>query len=112
MYTLCVLALHYGATQAVHPMGVREQFLNLSRFHLDSGNQIRFWEGWATGQLNMATYLFDIVQRKQATVADLLNSSPINLYFKRRLVGNKLSGIACCQFVDLEEQRYLCVGVT
>jgi hypothetical protein len=38
--------------------------------------------------------LFNIVHRKQAKVAEVLSSTPLNVSFRKALVGNKLvSGI-------------------
>ena len=34
--------------------------------------------------------LFNIVRKKQATVADVFSSNPLNVGFRRTLVGNKL----------------------
>jgi len=53
-------------------MGVKDQFLNLGRFKLVSGNQIRFWEdNWLGNQKLKDQFpnLFNIVRRKHATVA-------------------------------------------
>jgi len=51
--------------------------------------------------------LFNIVRKKQATVADVLNSTPLNVSFRRALVGNKLlewqSLVARVAFINLNE---------
>ena len=53
--------------------------------------------------------LFNIVRKKQATVADVLNSTPLNVSFKRALVVNKLlewqSLVARVVFINLNEGR-------
>ena len=51
--------------------------------------------------------LFNIVWKKQATVADVLNSTPLNVSFRRTLVGNKLlewqSIVARVAFINLND---------
>ena len=77
-------------------MGVKDQFLNLGRFKLVGGNQIRFWEdNWLGNQKLKDQFpnLFNIVQRKHATVvAEVFSSNPLNVSFRRVLVGDKLTG--------------------
>ncbi|WVZ82089.1 LOW QUALITY PROTEIN: hypothetical protein U9M48_029391 [Paspalum notatum var. saurae] len=91
-------------------MGVKDQFLNLGRFKLVSGNQLRFWKDiWLGNQALKFKYpnLFNIVRKKRATVADVLSSSPLNISFRRGLVGNKLVEwhglVASLIHVNLEE---------
>jgi len=91
-------------------MGVKNQFLNLGRFKLVSGDQLRFWEDiWLGNQPLKFRYpvLFNIVRKKHATVANVLSSSPLNISFRRALVGNKLfewhSLVASLTHVNLEE---------
>jgi hypothetical protein len=51
--------------------------------------------------------LFNIVRKKQATMIDVLNSTPLDVSFKRALVGNKLlewqSPVARVAFINLNE---------
>ena len=53
--------------------------------------------------------LFNIVHKKQAIVADVLNSTPLNVSFRRALVGNKLlewqSLAARVAFINLNKGR-------
>ena len=80
-------------------MGVKDQFLNLGRFKLDSGIRIRFWKDkWLGNQKLKDQFpnLFNIVQRKYATVAKVLSSNPLNVSLRRTLVGDKF-GIALLQ---------------
>ena len=71
----------------------KQQFLNLSRFKLVSGNQIRF--GKTFGQITMLsrTYpnLHNIVRNKYATVATKFTRAAVNVSFRRSLIGNKLN---------------------
>ncbi|WVZ62477.1 hypothetical protein U9M48_012225 [Paspalum notatum var. saurae] len=74
-------------------MGVKAQFLNLGSFILKNGTQVRFWEDtWLGGVALKYQFpsLFNIVRKKQATVAEVLGSSPLNVSFRRSLIGNKL----------------------
>jgi hypothetical protein len=58
---------------------------------------------------NQYPNLFNIVRKKQATVADVLNSTPLNVSFRRALVGNKLlewqSLVVRVAFINLNECR-------
>jgi hypothetical protein len=40
------------------------------------------------GKINDCPNLFNIVRKKQATVANVLNFTPLNVSFRRALVGN------------------------
>ncbi|WVZ53448.1 hypothetical protein U9M48_004388, partial [Paspalum notatum var. saurae] len=74
-------------------MRVKDQFLNLGRFKLVSGNELSFWvDIWLDNQALKFKYpnLFSIVRKKHAAVANVLSSSPLNISFRRGLVGNKL----------------------
>ncbi|WVZ59014.1 LOW QUALITY PROTEIN: hypothetical protein U9M48_009224 [Paspalum notatum var. saurae] len=66
-------------------MGIKDQFLNLGSFIFKNGIQIR------RDILKVLIPLtFNFVRKKHATVAEVLDSSPLNVSFKRSLVGNKL----------------------
>ena len=93
-------------------LGVKDIFLSLEKFKLDNRTQIRFWEDkWLGSQALKIQYpnLFNIVRKKQATVADVLNSTPLNVSFRRALFGNKLlewqSRVARVAFINLNEGR-------
>ena len=65
-------------------MGVKNQFLRLGCFKLNSGTQISFWEDiWLGNQAFKTQYqdLYSIVHK----------STPLNVSFRRVLAGNKLS---------------------
>jgi len=86
-------------------------FLSLGKLKL-TGTQIRFWEDkWLGSQALKIQYpdLFNIVRKKQATMADVLNSNPLNVSFIRALVGNKLlewqSLAARVAFINLNKGR-------
>ncbi|WVZ49016.1 LOW QUALITY PROTEIN: hypothetical protein U9M48_000398 [Paspalum notatum var. saurae] len=73
-------------------MGVKEQFLDLGKFILLSGNQIRFWDDKWLGNHKLSLQypnLFNIVRHKHTTVAEVLNATPLNVSFRRSLEGIK-----------------------
>jgi hypothetical protein len=66
----------------------------LGCFKLNSGTQISFCEDiWLGNQAFKTQYpdLYSIVRRKHATVAEVLQSTPLNVSFRRALTENKLS---------------------
>ena len=74
-------------------MGVKNHFLSQGTFKLVSGVQIRFWEDRLLGNHAFKLQyinLFNIVCKKHATVPDVFSSNPLNVSFRRTLVGNKL----------------------
>ena len=74
-------------------MKVKDTFLNLGTFVLKNGEQIRFWEDkWLGNQPFMLQYptLYQIVRQKSATVATVLDRAPLNVSFRRALVGQNL----------------------
>ena len=74
-------------------MAVKDQFFNLVRFNLRDGSQIRFWEDtWLRNQPLSYRFpnLYNIVRKKHATVAKVFNTTPLNVSFRRALIGNKM----------------------
>jgi hypothetical protein len=74
-------------------MKAKELFLRCGVFTLKNGEQIRFWEDkWLGNQPLMFQYpsLYQIVQHKSATVAKVFSSVPLNVAFRRALVGHNL----------------------
>ena len=86
-----------------------EVFANGS-FNIKDGAKTRFWDDAWEGQVPFkAKYpsLFTVVRDPHATVAKVLATGPLNLYFRRALVDNKLvewqnlvAQIAHVQLVD------------
>ena len=73
--------------------GVKDPFLNLVKFKLGDETQLRFWEDkWLGNQLlkNRFPSLFNIVSKKQATVFEVFRTVPLNVSFRRSLIGNNL----------------------
>ena len=75
-------------------MGVKDQFINLGWFRLNNGTQIRFWEDKLLGHQAFKTQypnLYNVVCKKQATIAEVLQTALLNVFFIRPLVGTKLT---------------------
>jgi hypothetical protein len=56
------------------------------------GHQFIFWEDIWLGDTSLANQypsLYDIIQRKNFLIANVLSHSPLNIEFKRVLNGNK-----------------------
>ncbi|WVZ63094.1 LOW QUALITY PROTEIN: hypothetical protein U9M48_012759 [Paspalum notatum var. saurae] len=74
-------------------MKVKECFLQLSSFILHDGSQIRFWEDrWFSHLPLKIQYpsLYNIARKKNVTVSSVFSSIPLNISFRRALVGEKL----------------------
>ena len=75
-------------------MEVKDLFLSLGVFNVHSGDQTRFWvDLWLGNKTLKDEYpaLYRITRRKNVTVANVLNSRPLNVSFRRALSGNKLT---------------------
>jgi hypothetical protein len=74
-------------------MSVKDDFLNMERFHLQDGKKIRFWKDLWIGDIALKVQypnLFNIVRRKIETVAEVFRLSPLNVSFRRSLVDGNL----------------------
>jgi len=74
-------------------MNIKDQMMQLGKFKVNSGAQTRFWEDiWIGNTLlqNKFPGLYNIVRKKYAIVAQVLSSNPLNIFFRRPLVGNNL----------------------
>uniref|UniRef100_A0A453Q7T3 Reverse transcriptase zinc-binding domain-containing protein n=1 Tax=Aegilops tauschii subsp. strangulata TaxID=200361 RepID=A0A453Q7T3_AEGTS len=68
-------------------MRVKAAFFNRTKFVVGNGTSTRFWEDtWLAIQYPS---LYNIVQRRDAYVATVLQSNPLNIQFRRTLVGNR-----------------------
>ncbi|WVZ66350.1 hypothetical protein U9M48_015586, partial [Paspalum notatum var. saurae] len=70
-------------------MGVRNQFLSFGFFRTQNGQCVRFWEDKWNGRRAFMD-LYRIVRKKHVTVASVLNSVPLNVSFRRTLIGDNL----------------------
>jgi len=74
-------------------MKVTRDFLRFGTFVIKDGSQVRFWEDtWLENSPLRDQYpqLYNIVRKKQDTVADVLSTQIPNLSWRRDLIGNKL----------------------
>jgi hypothetical protein len=71
---------------------MKEEFFARGHFQLGDGNSIRFWEDIWLGDTSLAHQypsLYNIVQYKNVTVANVLSYAPLNISFRQVLNGNK-----------------------
>ena len=74
-------------------MKVKSEFLRLGRFNLGDGSQVRFWEDvWIGSRTLKDCFLnvYNIVRKKSVTVKSVLSLGPLNVAFRRSLVGVNL----------------------
>jgi hypothetical protein len=65
-------------------MKVKEDFFRKGSFTVDNGEGTRFWEDTWLGSKPLADQypsLYNIVQRKQVSIANVLNHNPLNITF-------------------------------
>ena len=73
-------------------MNVKDDFFNRGHFRVGNGKNTSFWEDTWLGDRPLSEEypsLFNIVRRKNVTVEDALSSTPLNIGFRRALIGNK-----------------------
>ena len=74
-------------------MKVKDQFLNLGVFHVNNGGTVRFWEDKWLGNFTLKeqySSLYHIAHRKDTTVATVFERVPLNISFRRTLMGHNL----------------------
>jgi hypothetical protein len=74
-------------------MKVKEEFLSLGKFDLGDGSQVRFWEdSWIRPRPLKSLFpaLYNIVRNKDTLVRTVLSMTPLNVTFRRSLVGVNL----------------------
>ena len=74
-------------------MKAKDRFLDLSIFNIHNGSQTRFWEDKWLGNFTLKEKypsLYNITREKHISVANAFASTPLNISFKRSLVGEKL----------------------
>ena len=74
-------------------MKVKRDFLRFGNFVIKDGSQVRFWEDiWLGNSPLREQYpeLYNIVRKKQDTVAEVLRTPSANLSWRRDLIGSKL----------------------
>jgi hypothetical protein len=92
-------------------MKVKGEFLSLGKFDLGDGSEVRFWEdSWISSHPLKSIFpaLYNIV-RKNASVKTVLSTTPLNVAFRRSLVGFNLQAwkdvVAVVVNVQLTNQR-------
>jgi hypothetical protein len=73
-------------------MKVKEDSLNKGSFTIGNSDDTRFWEDTWLGNKSFAEQypsLYNIVQRKQVSVANVLNQNLLNITFRRSLTENR-----------------------
>ena len=93
-------------------MNVKDTFMSFGSFKVKDGSHTRFWmDTWLGSQPLKDKFpaLFNIVRRKQDSVAKVLASVPLNISFRRNLAGRNLRDwhriVASLQDVNLQEER-------
>ena len=74
-------------------MKVKREFMSLGKFDLGDGSQVRFWEdSWITSRPLKSIFpaLYNIVRKKSASIRMMLFMAPLNVAFRRSLVGINL----------------------
>jgi len=74
-------------------MDVKELFLQHGSFKVQNGQQTRFWEDVWVGReplMRLFPDLYRIVRKKGVSVASVINSTPLNISFRRGIVGARL----------------------
>jgi hypothetical protein len=72
-------------------MEIKKFVLARGRFQVQDGSQTRFWEDlWLGKEPLMVKYptLYNIVRKKNVSVAQVLSTTPLNVSFRRALVGD------------------------
>jgi hypothetical protein len=72
-------------------MQVKRLVLERGRFKIHNGTQTRFWEDLWIGREHLMTKypsLYNIVGKKNVSVAQVLSTTALNISFRRALVGD------------------------
>jgi hypothetical protein len=72
-------------------MRVKKDFLSRGSFTVGNGQHTRFWEDVWLGNKSLAEQypsMYNIVQQKQISVANVMNQNPLNITFRRTLSEN------------------------
>jgi hypothetical protein len=74
-------------------MKVKDEFFARDSFRIRNGLEVRFWEDtWIEDKPLKLKYpsLYNIVRRKDATVAQVLSTTPLNVSFRRSIIDSYL----------------------
>ena len=73
-------------------MRVKDDFFSRGHFNVGNGMNTRFWEDVWLGHTPLSQQfpsLYNIVHRKQDTVANVFSNTTLNISFRRSLIGDK-----------------------
>ena len=87
-------------------MKVKNDFLRWVSFKVHNGEQVRFWDDVWLGHTSFRERfprLYNLVRRKHDTVQQVISSVPLNVSFRRNLIGQNLD--------DWQELVYLTSNV-
>jgi hypothetical protein len=73
-------------------MKVKDTFFERGSFNIGNGESARFWEDTWLGDTPLAHQypsLYNIVQRKEVLVSDVMTQLPLNIGFRQALSGNR-----------------------
>uniref|UniRef100_A0A452XPP0 Reverse transcriptase zinc-binding domain-containing protein n=1 Tax=Aegilops tauschii subsp. strangulata TaxID=200361 RepID=A0A452XPP0_AEGTS len=73
-------------------MRVKDTFCHRVKFSVGDGSTVRFWEDTWLGDTPLALQypsLYHIAQRKEEYVATVMQTVPLNIQFRRSLVGER-----------------------
>jgi hypothetical protein len=92
-------------------MRIKNDFFSRGFFKVGNGETVRFWKDVWLGNSSLADQypsLYNIVQRKNVLVANVLSHNPLNIKFRRALNGDKWNNwLLLCQrlmTVNLSDQ--------
>jgi hypothetical protein len=93
-------------------MNVKDTFMSFGSFNVKDGLQTLFWfDTWLGNQPLKDRFpaLFNIVRRKHDSVQKVLNSIPLNISFRRNLVGANIRNwhaiVTSLHDLSLQEER-------
>jgi hypothetical protein len=73
-------------------MKLKDDFFERGSFTIGNGESARFWEDTWLGSTPLAQQypsLYNIVQRKQVSVANVMSQTPLNIGFRQALTGHR-----------------------
>jgi uncharacterized protein (DUF2225 family) len=73
---------------------IKEEVIANGSFRTKDGTLTRFWEGtWVSNRSfkNLYPNIYNICHHPHDTVANVMSSTPLNISFRRALVGEKLN---------------------
>jgi len=74
-------------------MEVKDFLLARGKFVVKNGKQVRFWEDWWVGHeplMKQFPGLYNIVRKRNQTIASVFSRIPLNIAFRRALMGDRL----------------------